>query len=57
VNIEFANLSDGREGLDNLDSIVDRDKMDPKTWWFVLGARAPLFQKLYLSTCTTLFML
>jgi len=31
VNVEFANFSKGREGFDNIDLIVDRDKMDPKT--------------------------
>ncbi|MCI01802.1 hypothetical protein A2U01_0022831, partial [Trifolium medium] len=35
VNTEFANFSNGREGFENLDTIVDRDKMDPKTWWLV----------------------
>ncbi|KAL3027831.1 hypothetical protein AAZX31_03G078400 [Glycine max] len=30
VNIEFANLSDGREGFDDLDSLNDRGQMDPK---------------------------
>ncbi|XP_058729605.1 uncharacterized protein LOC131601743 [Vicia villosa] len=49
VNIEFANFSDGREGFGNLDAIVDRDKMDPKTWWLVHGARAPLLQKVALK--------
>ncbi|CAI8608098.1 unnamed protein product [Vicia faba] len=49
VNIEFANFSDVREGFDNIDAIVDRDKMDPKTQWLVYGARAPLLQKVALK--------
>jgi len=49
VNIEFENFSNGREGLDNLDFVVDRYKINPKTWWFVHGARAPLLEKVALK--------
>lgn len=49
VNTEFANFSDGREGFDDTDSLTDRGKMDPKTWWLVHGAQAPLLQKVALK--------
>ena len=49
VNIEFANLSDGREGFDDLDSLNDRGQMDPKAWWLVHGINAPILQKIALK--------
>jgi len=54
VIVEFTNFSDGREGLGNLYSIVDREKMDPKAWWLVHGTRAPLLQMVTLSYLNSL---
>ncbi|XP_045788744.1 uncharacterized protein LOC123883850 [Trifolium pratense] len=49
VNVEFANFSDGREGFADVDSLNDKGKMDPKSWWLVHGVHAPLLQKVALK--------
>ncbi|KAK3138761.1 hypothetical protein QOZ80_5AG0373090 [Eleusine coracana subsp. coracana] len=43
---EFARLGTKSFGLD---SMVDRDKLDPKTWWLTHGASAPNLQSLALK--------
>ena len=43
---EFALFSTKSSGLD---SMIDRDKLDPKTWWLTHGATVPKLQGLALK--------
>ncbi|KAJ1393608.1 Ribonuclease H-like superfamily [Sesbania bispinosa] len=49
LNVEFDNITDGREGFDDIDSLNDKGKMDAKSWWLVHGAHTPLLQKVALK--------
>ncbi|KAJ6810180.1 uncharacterized protein M6B38_158170 [Iris pallida] len=49
ANMEYAKFSAGLDAFADDDSLNDRGLMDPKTWWVVYGAFAPLLQGLALK--------
>ena len=48
-NVEFANISGGIEGFDDIDSLRDRGLMEAKSWWLIHGAHAPTLQNIALK--------
>ncbi|XP_073004802.1 uncharacterized protein [Typha latifolia] len=49
VLYEYANFAAAIEGFGNSDSIKDRETLEPKTWWNIYGACAPILQSLALK--------
>lgn len=49
VNLEYANFAYINGDFRDFDSIQSRYSMDPKAWWVVHGASAPILQSLALK--------
>ncbi|KAJ6842503.1 uncharacterized protein M6B38_301855 [Iris pallida] len=49
ANMEYAKFSAALDAFADDDSLNDRGMMEPKTWWIVYGAFAPLLQGLALK--------
>lgn len=49
VNLEYANFSTKGGDFAEFDSIHDRYALDPKSWWAIHGACAPMLQSLALK--------
>ncbi|KAK9288101.1 hypothetical protein L1049_016548 [Liquidambar formosana] len=47
--LEYARFSGAGEGFSSFDSLHDRRGLDPKAWWMVYGAAAPLLQNIALK--------
>ncbi|KAK9291948.1 hypothetical protein L1049_019900 [Liquidambar formosana] len=47
--LEYARFSGAGEGFSSFDSLHDRGALDPKAWWMVYGAAAPLLQNIALK--------
>ncbi|WCJ24667.1 hAT transposon superfamily [Euphorbia peplus] len=46
VMVEFANFSSLRHDFSDVDSIIDRTKLEPSYWWLIYGNAAPMLKSI-----------